>query len=794
MDYSSWLREPLGDYVETHDDDFNQENSFLGFKRALKKWGIVQDHLCRPDAIDSFRSGLSLSQLHSYRLLHEWWSGRIQSPALSQAAQRAIQEAASEQNAESGYESVDRELARLSESTYHKNLFMLFQLEFVHEFRQLHEDNFQAFCGFVQEQRQLCASDAAIQRVAWSFANIPADTYSQQNQHSDNDQVYILGDLVVSKLDVIPACIEACPWLQIRKARGGFPYYLWDVALQKTVKTDSLQSPPQYICVSHTWGRWRIEGEENPSLTIEGVPWLVPQNTKFKVQGIPNLLLQIFRSGYVWIDLFCIPQDRSERALLEIARQAAIFGNAEFAVAWLNDAIDWRCLRSATKWFSQSYLRKQSLAQCSEDQATIELNNDDQASLEELNELLLDTSQEVASDPGDDEKTSVVPWFTSLWTLQEVCLRPDMIVCDRYFQPLRAGPDVVITLDYLVAMASRHNSDQAEETLPSGENELRVDKTLERSLYVDKHSAEGEVGTADTSSAAAFDDLDTLLTMTSINSIHWTSPAAVFTSGQLRQCSQSRAEAIMSVVGATAWYKDYLSKHKKAPPEDNLVLGFYPAVFLQEASQTIGPTFFTAIACDMRFAQGAVSIANDEWNVVGDRKPVGSMLPFTSSETYIVPPHRIGFSIYAHPVVKTWNVQDDGSVCIKQAAILTAACFKNAGGHEYNPLKKDILWAPLPGQEDVMTLDSEISGFSGNVEVWLSTFSSPQQAPNIAVCLYQQVFYDEKTPAPQTGLLLKQIGTVRETGQIIMLKIGVYLANCRAAWDVESIGVDWLVI
>ncbi len=673
-------------------------------------------------------------------------------------------------------------------------MFMLFQLEFVHEFRQLHEKDSQAFFSFVQEQRQLCASNAAIQRVAWSFAKVSASDTSQHNEQSNDGKERTLGSIMLSQLDLIPACIEACPWLQIRKNRNGYPYFLWDVALRKTVETDSLKSRPQYICVSHTWGRWRIERKEGSSITIDGVPWLVPQNTRFRVQGLPELLLQVFRSGYVWFDLFCIPQDRSERAIIEIARQASIFGNADFAVAWLNDSINWECLRSATKWFSQSYFRAQSSIEQIGDQATIELSKEDQTSLEELIELVLDLSHGLGSASGDEEDTSPLPWFTSLWTLQEVCLRPDMIICDRYFEPLRAGPDVLITLDYLVAMVSNDSSTRFREITPPSESRTHLDPTLKSSLSMDQSGAMGELEATDSRSAAAFDDLGTLLSMTSINDLHWTSPAAVFTSGQLRQCTQSRAEAIMSVVGATTWYEDYVSKHRHAPPEDKLILGFYPAAFLTEASQKIGPTFFTAIACDMRFAQGAVSLVNNEWKIIDDRKPVGSMLPFTSSKTYIVPPHRIGFRLYSHPAVKTWNLCDDAGVCIKQAGVLTPGCFKTASDHEYNPLKKDILWAPVPDQESVMTLDSEIESFSGSLEEWLATFSNPQQAPNVAVCLYQQTFYDKETPAPQTGLLLKQIGTVRKTGQKVMLKIGVYLANCRAAWDIESTEVDWIVI
>lgn len=33
------------------------------------------------------------------------------------------------------------------------------------------------------------------------------------------------------------------------------PYYLWDTEMERTVTVEDLPEYPQYVCISHTWGR-----------------------------------------------------------------------------------------------------------------------------------------------------------------------------------------------------------------------------------------------------------------------------------------------------------------------------------------------------------------------------------------------------------------------------------------------------------------------------------------------------------------------------------------------------------
>lgn len=100
-----------------------------------------------------------------------------------------------------------------------------------------------------------------------------------------------------------------------------------------------------YTTISHTWGRWRIPGA---SVTVEKVPWAIPLNTRFDVSALPALFSQqSWSTRYLWFDLFCIPQDGSKLAGIEISRQADIFRNSTKSALWLNDIESWDALSNA---------------------------------------------------------------------------------------------------------------------------------------------------------------------------------------------------------------------------------------------------------------------------------------------------------------------------------------------------------------------------------------------------------------------------------------------------------------
>jgi hypothetical protein len=757
----------------------------------------------------TFSDGLSGSQHNSFRLLSEWWMGSIQEDFLSQAAQRALRNAGDSSNAHSQYLDVDRKLARLTESTYHKEMFMLFQLEFVHEMRLLQTREHKTFLGFVQGQRERCAQYASLQRVAHSFLRNEV-TVAERHSASFGVGPAPLREIPLSPSLLsqnIPACIESCPWLRIRESAERLPYYLWDVMQKKTVKTEDLQSKVTYVCVSHTWGRYREK--EKPAIKVPGVPWMIPRNSKFEVDTLPEQLVTAFGTGYVWFDLLCIPQDRSERALIEISRQAAIFGNAVSVVAWLNDALSWNGLRTVAKWLSLFYLHT-SVAVDGGYYNVLELPEDSDEFDDDAIELYLWDPEYLPgqTQEGQDNAdiAAPVPWFTSLWTLQETCLRPDMVLCNRNWEPLKAGPQTVIPLDHVVALNNyvargtyRKGLPKEEvnielgsyrKALSTGEGSVQaagaVDPTSVQRVQYSAGSLK-ELGAVEPDLLPGCMDLSTLLTDTCMSDLNWVSPAAVFTFGQLRQCSESRAEAIMSVVGAVDWYKSYLSLHGTAPPENDLVLGLYPATFLNEAVAQVGPTFFTAIPTDLRYLLDAVSVNNDSWELNSEAGHVGSMLPFTKSPTYLVPPQKYSFGAYNHPSVQHWQISQDASVCISKAGIVTPQQLENEPSGE-----PDMIIVPLPDEYDNLSLDSEIETVDGDLREWLQTFSGPTDSPNYAVCLYQQIYLNREIPGPMVGLLLKQVKA--DDKRITLVKIGQFFTKSASAWDITTVDVDWVVL
>ena len=163
MEVYSWHREPVGDYIASFTTDAFTSSNLKGHALALEKLHTTFRLLESDDTENSFKKGLSRSQLVSLAILQEWWEGKVQDARLSDAARQAITAAASEQGAKGNSLDVYNSMARLQESRYHKNMFLLFQLEYVHETTLLQVSNFIVFLGFIQAQRERCAQTSAMQ-------------------------------------------------------------------------------------------------------------------------------------------------------------------------------------------------------------------------------------------------------------------------------------------------------------------------------------------------------------------------------------------------------------------------------------------------------------------------------------------------------------------------------------------------------------------------------------------------------------------------------------------------------
>jgi hypothetical protein len=144
-----------------------------------------------------------------------------------------------------------------------------------------------------------------------------------------------------SSAPTLGASFLPCEWLNSTATDNDLPHYLWDIANERTVVTRDLGSSIEYTAISHTWGRWKYhDNQKHPKVRLPGLQeWTIPQNSKFKVEHIPDILAAVpFQTQYIWLDLVCIPQEPEHDQLVllsqqEIGRQAKIFRSAKFTVA-----------------------------------------------------------------------------------------------------------------------------------------------------------------------------------------------------------------------------------------------------------------------------------------------------------------------------------------------------------------------------------------------------------------------------------------------------------------------------
>ena len=170
--------------------------------------------------------------------------------------------------------------------------------------------------GRLHQKRQLAASFASCHRIA--FPCLKLLEYNLNNARSTEMLSMIEKDLYTSQKHMfstysdafIGPTIDVCPWLP---KKSGFLHYLWDIQQKCTIETSNLAGKPEYVAVSHTWGRWK---KKSCPIAVSGVEsWLIPENEIFKVQQLPEILQKLpTKAQYVWFDLLCIPQDRSTRA------------------------------------------------------------------------------------------------------------------------------------------------------------------------------------------------------------------------------------------------------------------------------------------------------------------------------------------------------------------------------------------------------------------------------------------------------------------------------------------------
>lgn len=489
-----------------------------------------------------------------------------------------------------------------------------------------------------------------------------------------------------------------------KRLRSTEPYFLWDVLRRQTVEVSKLSHLPDYVCISHTWGRWVLRHADGLPVTVrlqDQVPWLVPTNTQYRVEDLPDQFAELGAS-YIWFDLFCIPQDSGDPnddlifaapegldaetvtgarlRTVEIGRQVEIFRGASRTIGWIHDAASWDGLCSALDWLGLKYLANTSMfdypgtsigtrieeaaekATLSLPELVIPLKNASRAPL--MQAPIVDKKLYI---PFQGEAFEPASWFTSLWTLQEAALRPDMTLCSRNWDVLQDRCGASISLSALFQCLHNMNT-YAYADGPPRTKYMDQDAwehyfwRIRRTDWTQSHptgvgflqdfrwlTIMGEMLMAREFSAVAKSSLDIY-------------SADILRIANLRECHGPRTPAVMSAVGATDWYRKRVVEGREGE-QGHLVLGVYELDFVREVARKLGSSFYMSM---VRFDTRINSPQRRP------SKAIGSMMPFSPHAAKLPTDESMDTRVN-HTSVRSWEITEDGSVHIQSAGILTSS-------------------------------------------------------------------------------------------------------------------------
>lgn len=689
---------PLRTLVEevlgpSSDQKGRKRNDLSGGTHGLYNWYrmvYVLSKASRHPSTPALWNSMSIWHRQSFRMLFDWWTASYQDPSCSLASTLALVDRCNAINfhefeQHGGKEQAEVRTLQLLQlkrwpkgdilppprlpgrrailSGYHDHMESLFSFEFNSSHEP--EDRQREIWERRRWARSQAAQSAFCQQIAWELlekheaAELRAEMQDKMQEisrvpcartdsapteiiGSDFERIFGADKHHQTDLKVRGAIIEACPWLP-PVSKGGLPYYLWDVKNGKTVDTSTLQCHPKYTAISHTWGRW-LTGQPVQVNGVDG--WKVPQNTRFPVEELPEILRRgPFETPYVWLDLCCIPQEPgSAIGASEIARQAQIFRNAQVVVAWLNDVDDFQVLGDILKWKALQLLRLRPGSKQETRDAQVE---------ETWQRIVGKRTGLLAARSGDYvvKDMRLNSWFTSLWTLQEVAMRPDMRVSAKDWSMLSVDGVNPLTMSGLIAILER----------------FFIHRDPNHELY--EHNDQRCIG---------LDEMEIWRFESGLCKLLRLDQVTLLTLGDRRECTGRRAESIMSALGATKWYEKILREvpngnetQLRARLEEDLVLGKYPISFVKEVYGTVPGDFFGSYL-------KLYSLDIGKKNGTDVSNAHGSMLPFsTSSEIFS---SGSGFRtessrLFAetHSTVRTWEVRASGHVHIRDACVVSSS-------------------------------------------------------------------------------------------------------------------------
>lgn len=740
MDEQQWVFCPLwvhlSRYLRREDQQIDRRRD--SWSSLLSDWEEIRYLFC--DSPD-FRSSLSPEQTRSYHQLEAWWTAAYCDEELITATATYIQKQKVSTWTEDPSE--PRWLLKAAPETltdtslYHAIFYQLFLLEFHPLFWQPYMAYFRL--KELRLVRDRADNFAIIQKIAYATISPTAHNIHQPEPHHQA--------IHNNKAPQSIAGTENCTT----------PHFLWDSRNQKTVVTSQLHECPDYVCISHTWGRWRLKTESK----VKGVPWLVPENSRFKIQDLAS---ELYRLGfrYIWVDLFCIPQDGSDVADVEINNQASIFRGSSRCIAWIHDIKSWDGVQKALDWWSLRYLRVISTRH-----TTIIKDKYAEATRAAFAHM------ELSERMNGREYTVGEPtkWFSSLWALQECVLCPEIEMHCRSWERLEDRRGEAISLRSLVLFIR-----QIEEY-------CLLDQPIKTPFCSDMlHQRETKLdpirkNRAKFKSIAFFPwgarqllDFNELTRLSDV--LRTGLPIAVLINANRRECTSSRAPAIMSAVGVTDWYLPSCSRET----EESLVFGIYPLMFLREAARKFGASFYETAYNKTYRGQ----TDQDLEHMMFKEEYVGTMLPVSKTPGLSSPPMKSFLSMdiarQDHPSVATWTINKNGSVTIPSAGIALTSQDK--------PRQKIKAYFECATFEK--TANNNAVFISEKVDDMIGALKA---LTGESRCIYAVVLYEDC--GFPFGVLLEELSASGH-GKGYLVNIGNFKGNSRLR--PSSTKVDWVVI
>ncbi|CEJ90925.1 hypothetical protein VHEMI06677 [[Torrubiella] hemipterigena] len=280
----------------------------------------------------------------------------------------------------------------------------------------------------------------------------------------------------------------------------------------------------------------------------------------------------------------------------------------------------------------------------------------------------------VAMMKGGNKYKPANPWFTSLWTLKESCLRPDMLFASAACNILAIQPA---------------NGNQAQEETALSEHLVSKDTfipligLISTYLMFDRHCS---IEDLPEQISRLYEELKRWAMSTGFMSLLELSRTDILMLGNRRQCTSNRAEAIMSAIGATKWYKTGPELKNPAIVPNGLVLGKYPPEFVREVRDIDQASFFSRYWKSFWSDDGdAFQISGWDFCTEDGQDKAGVYLAFNDIRGSLIPFHSTGHK-YAdawpelselpwvtHASLESWKVKEDGTVSIKEACVLASS-------------------------------------------------------------------------------------------------------------------------